>query len=82
MYARYGADVKLDSKDVAMMSAMIKVARAAVNPNYLDNWVDLGGYAVCGGGIARREKGVAPAGTAGIQVPSTAQPDYTKEPNA
>lgn len=41
----------LTSTDVAMMCALIKVARAAVSPGHLDNWVDLAGYAICGAGI-------------------------------
>jgi hypothetical protein len=40
------------AQDVAMMSALIKVGRAGTNIGYRDNWVDLAGYATCGGGIA------------------------------
>jgi Domain of unknown function (DUF6378) len=46
-------DATVDALDVAMMSALIKVARASVNPTYLDNWVDFSGYGVCGGGIVK-----------------------------
>lgn len=47
-------------EDVAVMSALIKVARVAVSPEHRDNWVDAAGYMVCGGGImqARTEGGV------------------------
>ena len=45
---------KLESYDVAMLSALVKVARVAANPIMLDNWDDGAGYFVCGGGIARR----------------------------
>lgn len=38
-------------KDVAMMMALLKVARAA-NGDKPDNFVDLAGYAACGGEIA------------------------------
>lgn len=41
----------LNSTDVAMMCALIKVARAAVSPDHIDNWVDMAGYGVCGAGI-------------------------------
>lgn len=51
-----GWSVKFEPRDVAMMSALIKSARAAVNLDYLDNWVDLAGYATCGGGIAKGKK--------------------------
>jgi len=48
----------LDAADVAAFSAAIKVARLASSQDHLDNWVDLAGYAVCGGGIilSKREK--------------------------
>jgi len=41
----------VDATDVAMMSALIKVARAASSPGHIDNWVDLAGYSICGGGL-------------------------------
>ena len=41
----------LDATDVAMMCALIKVARAASSPGHIDNWVDLAGYSICGAGI-------------------------------
>ena len=44
-------DKKLESFDVAQLSSFIKIARKAVNPRYLDNWVDDAGYNVCGAGI-------------------------------
>ena len=46
-----GFDAILTPLDVAMMSALLKTARAAANVTYSDNWVDLAGYAVCGAGI-------------------------------
>lgn len=45
----------VNATDVAMMSALIKVARASSSPGHIDNWVDLAGYAVCGGGIERKK---------------------------
>jgi Domain of unknown function (DUF6378) len=44
------ADIK--AHDVAAMMAMLKIARIRDNPKHLDNWVDLAGYAACGGEIA------------------------------
>lgn len=41
----------LTSVDVAALMVGMKLARIKHNPKYLDNWVDVGGYAVCGGGI-------------------------------
>lgn len=48
--------VSLAPIDVAAMSAQIKLARAAENPMYLDNWVDGAGYFTCGGGIVLATK--------------------------
>ena len=56
---RYGelATIKLDSADVAAMSAMIKLARLAETPDHEDSWVDLAGYAACGFQVTRAETG-------------------------
>ena len=37
---------------VAIMLADLKTVRAWNNPGYADNWIDLAGYAACGGEIA------------------------------
>lgn len=37
---------------VALMLASLKIARAWDNPGHADNWVDLAGYAACGGEVA------------------------------
>lgn len=47
-----GADVCVLPETVALMMALLKVARIAANPNHMDSWVDLAGYAACGGEIA------------------------------
>lgn len=41
--------------DVALMLALMKVARARENPAHTDNWVDIAGYAACGGELALPE---------------------------
>lgn len=52
-----GADVCVDAVTVALCMAELKIARAATNETHMDSWVDLAGYAACGGEIARgREK--------------------------
>lgn len=38
-------------KDVAAMLALLKIARIASGHAKADNWVDLAGYAACGGEI-------------------------------
>lgn len=50
-----GCNVKIDAYDVASMMALLKIARLANNPEHMDSWVDLAGYAACGGEIAGRE---------------------------
>ena len=38
--------------DVAAMMILLKLARMKGNPSYADNWIDIAGYAACGGEIA------------------------------
>ena len=47
--------VKIDAEDVAAMMALLKIARISENPQHMDSWVDLAGYASCGGEIAGKE---------------------------
>lgn len=44
--------VDFSAVDVAVMMALLKIARLAYDPQHMDNWVDLAGYAACGGEIA------------------------------
>lgn len=41
----------IDAKDVAAMMALLKIARISSGHGKSDNWVDLAGYAACGGEI-------------------------------
>lgn len=41
----------VEAKDVAAMLALLKIARIASGHAKDDNWVDLAGYAACGGEI-------------------------------
>jgi hypothetical protein len=41
----------ISAKDVAAMLALLKIARIASGHAKADNWVDLAGYAACGGEI-------------------------------
>lgn len=43
--------VPITPKDVAVMLALLKIARIASGHAKSDNWVDLAGYAACGGEI-------------------------------
>ena len=47
--------VEIDAEDVAAMMALLKIARISENPQHMDSWVDLAGYASCGGEIAGKE---------------------------
>lgn len=41
----------IEPKDVAAMMALLKIARISTGHGKTDNWVDLAGYAACGGEI-------------------------------
>lgn len=41
----------IEEKDVVAMLALLKIARIASGHAKSDNWVDLAGYAACGGEI-------------------------------
>jgi hypothetical protein len=47
----------LTAKDVAVMMILFKIARTYNNPANPDNWIDICGYAACGGEIANQQKG-------------------------
>lgn len=40
--------VYIDANDVAMMMALLKIARIAAGGEKADSWIDLAGYAACG----------------------------------
>ena len=45
------AGYEFGAKDVAAMMALLKIARIASGHAKSDNWIDLAGYAACGGEI-------------------------------
>ena len=45
--------VKLEDVDVAMMMALLKIARIKGNKGYADGYIDLAGYAACGAECAQ-----------------------------
>ena len=49
-----GAIVELLPEDVAALMALLKIARTAAGAVRADNWVDLAGYAACGGELNTR----------------------------
>lgn len=46
-----GTEVFLRPEDVASMMALMKIARIATGGPKEDSWIDLAGYAACGGEI-------------------------------
>lgn len=48
--------IAFDAVDVAAMMMMVKLARIATSPSHSDHWVDIAGYAACGGEIATLQK--------------------------
>jgi hypothetical protein len=49
---RFGVNIAIDGASVAIMMGDVKTARLENDPSHLDSWVDLAGYAACGGEIA------------------------------
>jgi hypothetical protein len=47
-----GTYVCMDETTVALLMALLKIARASVNQEHIDSWIDLAGYAACGGELA------------------------------
>jgi len=52
LWSAYLGTDDITSIDVAVMLALLKVARIRSNPTHADNWIDMAGYAACGGEIA------------------------------
>ena len=49
-----GVEMKqpLNPSDIAVMMGLVKIARIATGEAKIDNFVDLAGYAVCGGEVS------------------------------
>lgn len=53
--SKYGLNGSpVDATDVASMMVLMKMARIATSPEQEDHWVDIAGYAACGGEVATR----------------------------
>lgn len=46
---------EIGAADVSSMMILLKIARLQGNPKHADNWIDVAGYAACGGEIAGAE---------------------------
>ncbi|MFG6573191.1 DUF6378 domain-containing protein [Sulfitobacter sp. 1A13353] len=53
LWSAYLGD-EIGSTDVAAMMILLKLARIQSNPQHMDSWTDVAGYAACGGEIAGR----------------------------
>lgn len=45
----------LEGPDVALLLALVKVARLQNSPTHEDSWVDIAGYAACGADLTSRK---------------------------
>ena len=80
---RYGLDVAIDAHDVAMMMADLKLARLENKPDHPDSWIDLAGYAACGGAMRGPDDIRAPPATQeadGKTGPSTCRHGESEDP--
>ena len=55
LWNAYKGDDLFDAVDVAMMMALLKIARIQTGTATEDSFVDLAGYAACGGEIATNQ---------------------------
>ena len=51
---RNSEEALLTAADVAMMCALLKIARLQNMPDHEDSWIDLAGYAACGSEVTSR----------------------------
>ncbi len=56
LWNAYLGDSVTDAHDVAMMMALLKIARIRTGRRTQDSYIDLAGYAACGGEIAEIAK--------------------------
>jgi hypothetical protein len=45
-------DRLISFSDVAVMMNLLKLARIKTSPEHADHWIDIAGYAACGGEVA------------------------------
>lgn len=74
-------DHPVTAADVAVMMTQLKLARLKANPGHRDSWVDVAGYAACGGEIAAEALGgTADARSAGRATDTGAEPGDAQPP--
>lgn len=55
LWTAYWGGYPFEPKDVAMMMSLLKIARIATGKHKDDNYIDLAGYAACGGELGSKE---------------------------
>lgn len=61
-WSEYLGGITITAKDVAMMMALMKIARIKTGTATQDSFVDLAGYAACGGEVASNENNTRKVG--------------------
>jgi hypothetical protein len=51
--------INFEPHDVAAMLILLKVARVFTSPSKVDHWIDIAGYAACGGEVRPDERGAS-----------------------
>lgn len=51
-----GKEIEVSAHDVAAMMSLLKIARIATGAPKADSWIDLAGYAACGGEIQANQR--------------------------
>lgn len=54
--ATTGKKIEVRAHDVAVMMCLLKIARIATGEPKADSWIDLAGYAACGGEIQANQR--------------------------
>lgn len=52
-----GVDIEINAEDASAMMILFKIARTTTGKPKIDSWIDMAGYAACGGEIQEGEKG-------------------------
>lgn len=47
--------VEVTPADVACMMILLKMSRLSTTPDHMDSWIDIAGYAACGGEVSTAE---------------------------
>jgi hypothetical protein len=69
----------ITKEDTAAMMVLVKLSRLATSPSHPDHWIDIAGYAACGGQCATS---VSTTNSASPRIPNhTFEPSIKDSPN-